>query len=355
MINISRYKLPLIITCVVIVALVLIKILSSGGNKINNNPGSSTRNPQISVKYQIIHPEKISEKVVTVGTILSNEEVEIRSEISGKITKIYFKEGENVKKGGLLLKINDDELQARLLSAQSRRKLAEQQEERQRQLVEKNLISQVDYDKYVNELDVIKAEVQLIQAQLDKTEIRTPFDGIIGLRYVSEGSYLSPSTLITTFQDISTVKIDFTFPEKYSGEIKPGNKITFNVQGTSRKFTGTVYAISPKVDLNTRTLRIRATCPNHDGYLLPGRFANVEVQLKEKEALAVPSYAVIPEMKKHKVFIYQNGKAEEYTVEIGTRTDEHVEITNGLKSGDTLITSAILQLRSGMAVKLSKE
>ncbi|MDI6804658.1 MAG: biotin/lipoyl-binding protein [Bacteroidota bacterium] len=149
MINKSRYKLTLIIICVVIVALVLIKVLFSGGTKQNNTSGPSARNPQISVKYQIIHPKKISEKVVTVGTILSNEEVEIRSEISGKITKIYFKEGEKVKKGELLLKINDDELQARLLSAQSRRKLAEQQEERQRQLVEKNLISQVDYDKYV--------------------------------------------------------------------------------------------------------------------------------------------------------------------------------------------------------------
>lgn len=353
--NISRYKLPLIITCVIVVALILIKILSSDGSNRNNNPGSTTRNPQISVKYRIIHPEKISEKVVTIGTIISNEEVEIRSEISGKITKIYFKEGDKVKQGELLLKINDDELQARLHSAQSRQKLAEQQEERQRQLVEKNLVSQVDYDKYVNELDVIKAEVQLLRAQLDKTEIRTPFDGIIGLRYVSEGSYLSPTTLITTFQDINTVKIDFTFPEKYSREIKSGNKITFNVQGTSRKFTGTVYAISPKVDPNTRTLRVRAICPNHDGYLLPGRFANVEVLLKEKEALAVPSYAVIPEMKKHKIFIYSYGKAEERTIEIGTRTEEHVEVVNGLKSGDTLITSGILQLRSGMTVKLSKE
>jgi membrane fusion protein (multidrug efflux system) len=355
MINKNHYKLTFIITVSVIVLLVLIKIISSGGNKRDNNPGSNPRTQHVSVKYQIIQPKIISEKVVTVGTILSNEEVEIRSEMSGKITNIYFKEGDKVKKGELLLKINDDELQARLLSAQSRQRLAEQQEERQRQLVEKNLVSQVDYDKFVNELDVIKAEVQLIQAQLDKTEIRTPFDGIIGLRYVSEGSYISPTILITTFQDIGTVKIDFTFPEKYSGEIKPGNKITFNVQGTSRKFSGTVYAISPKIDPNSRTLRIRAICPNHDGYLLPGRFANVEVQLKEKEALAVPSYAVIPEMKKHKVFIYTNGNAEERTIEIGTRTEEHVEVANGLKSGDTLITSAILQLRSGMAVKLSKE
>ncbi len=355
MTKINRYKLTSIITCVVIVAFVLIKILFEGGTNKNNNLASSTQNPQISVKYQILLPEKISEKIVTVGTILSNEEVEIRSEIAGKITNIYFKEGDKVKRGELLLKINDDELQARFLSAHSKQKLAEQQEERQRQLSDKNLISPEDYEKSVNEMNVIKAEAQLVQAQLNKTEIRTPFDGIIGLRYVSEGSYISPSTLITTFQDISRVKIDFTFPEKYSGEIKLGNKITFNVQGTSRQFNATVYAISPKVDPNTRTLRIRATCPNHDGYLLPGRFANVEVQLKEKEALAVPSYAVIPEMKKHKVFIYKNGKVEEHTVEIGTRTEEYIEITNGLKSGDTLITSAILQLRSGMAVKLSKE
>jgi membrane fusion protein (multidrug efflux system) len=336
---------------VALVALALPKIASLDKGERNNEKAVNPRDQRMSVRMQIVQQEKIGERVLTVGTILSNEEVEIRSEISGKVEKIYFKEGGKVKKDDMVLKINDDELQARLLSAQYRQALAEQEEQRQRQLFEKTLTSQQDYDKAVNNLNVVKAEVQLIQAQLDKTEIRAPFDGVIGLRFVSVGSYLSPATLITTLQDNSAVKIDFTFPEKYAAEIKPGDKINFTIQGTSRKFTGTVYAIAPKIDPSTRTMRIRAHSPNTDRALVAGAFANVEVQLQEKEGLTIPAFAVIPELKRHKVFVYKDGKAAEQLVEIGMRTEERVEITQGLQAGDTLITSAILQLRPGVAVQ----
>ncbi|MBI5215939.1 MAG: efflux RND transporter periplasmic adaptor subunit [Ignavibacteriae bacterium] len=344
----------LIIIAGIFIALVAWKyFISDSSNEIANASDSRNNKPaqQISVEFVVVQPESFSERVQTVGTILSNEEVEIRSEISGKIEKILFTEGTKVNKGDVLIKINDDELQARLLSAQSRLKLAEQQQERQHQLFEKNLLSQQEFDGTINELNVVKAEVQLVKAQLDKTEIFAPFDGNIGLRYVSEGSYLSPTTIITTLQDYSTVKIDFTFPEKYSSEIKNGDKIFFTVQGTTKKFSGSVYAIAPKIDPATRTLRIRAASPNSDGDLVPGGFANVEVQLQAKESLTIPSYAVIPELKRHKVFVCENGKAIERVIELGNRGDERVEVVQGLQAGDTIITSALLQLRSGMDVR----
>ncbi len=323
---------------------------TSNSNKNNATVGAS-RDQRMSVRMQVIQSEKMGDKVLTVGSILSNEEIEVRSEISGKVEKIYFKEGARIKKGDPLLKINDAEPQAQLVRAQYRQALAEQEAERKRQLFERKLTSQEEYDVAVNELNIVKADIQIIQAQIGKTEIRAPFDGTIGLRYVSEGSYISPTTRITTLQDYSSVKVDFTVPEKYASLIRKGDKISFSVEGVARKFAGTVYAVEAKIDPTTRTLHIRALSPNPNGVLIPGAFANVEVVLKEKETLTVPSYALIPELKGQRVFLYKNSKAESQSVEIGSRSDEFVEVTQGVQAGDTLITSGILQLRPGMAVQ----
>jgi membrane fusion protein (multidrug efflux system) len=335
-------------------ALALPKIGSFDSKNKNNDAARTAGDQAMPVRTLIVQPQKLSDKVATVGTILPNEEVEIRSEGTGKIERIFFKEGGKVKKGELLLKINDAELQAQLLRAQNRLAMAERQEKRQSRLFSENLTSKEDYDNAVSELNIAKAELQLIAAQLAKTEIRAPFDGIVGLRFVSEGSYLSPTTPITTLQDISVVKIDFKIPEKYAAAIQPDRKINFKVHGTSRQFVGTIYATDNKIDTATRTLHVLALSPNPDGGLLAGAFVNVEVALEEREALMIPAQALIPELKGHRVFLYKDGKALSQPVEIGVRTDESVAITSGVQAGDTLITSAILQLRPGMAVRLAE-
>jgi membrane fusion protein (multidrug efflux system) len=342
---------------VLLVALALPKIGSLRGNAKSNQTSAAAnaaRDQRMAVRMQVITAEKMGDKVLTVGTILSNEEVEIRSEISGKVEKIYFKEGGRVNKDDVLLKINDAEQRAQLARARYRQALAEQEAERKHQLFEKKLSSQEEYDIAVNQLNIAKAEAQIIEAQIAKTEIRAPFGGTIGLRYVSEGSYISPTTRITTLQDYNSVKVDFTVPEKYASLIRQGDKISFSVEGVARKFAGTVYAMEAKIDPTTRTLHIRALSPNPNEVLIPGAFANVEVVLKEKETLLVPSYALIPELKGQRVFVYKNGKAESQSVEIGSRTDEFVEVTHGVQAGDTLITSGILQLRPGMAVRTAE-
>lgn len=347
----TKRILTLVAGVVVLFLLLLPKFTGRNGANRNVSAGNAPRDQRIPVQMEVVHSEKLGERVLTVGTVLANEEVEIRSEISGKIDQIFFKEGGRVKKGEVLLKINDAELQAQLLRAQYRQTLTAEQAERQRQLFEKNLASQEEYDIMLSELNIRKAETQLIQVQLDKTEIRAPFEARIGLRWVSEGSYISPQTLITTLQDIHPLKIDFTIPEKYAGLIKAGDQITYTVQGISGKFSGTIYSFESKIDQATRTLRMRALSPNPDGVLIPGAFASIEVVMKEKEALLIPSYALIPELKGHRVFLNKAGKAFSQSVEIGTRTDQQVEITRGLQVGDTLITSAILQLRNGMAIQ----
>jgi membrane fusion protein (multidrug efflux system) len=248
-----------------LVALALPKIGSLSGNSTvngNNHNAGAPRDQRMSVRMQVIQAEKMGDKVLTVGSILLNEEVEVRSEISGKVEKIYFKEGARIKKGELLLKINDAEPQAQFVRAQYRQALAEQDAERQRQLFEKKLASEEEYEIAVNQLNIVKADIQIIQAQIAKTEIHAPFNGTIGLRYVSEGSYISPTTRITTLQDYNSVKVDFTVPEKYASLIRKGDRISFNVEGVAQKFAGTVYAVEAKIDPTTRTLHIRALSPN---------------------------------------------------------------------------------------------
>ncbi len=302
-----------------------------------------------------VAPVELTERLSTTGTVRANEEVEIVSEISGKVSSIYFEEGSRVNAGQLLLKIDDSELLAEKQRALYRVQLAELDEARQKRLLADGVIARESYDVALGELNVLQAELQLIEAQLLKTEIRAPFNGVIGLRWVSPGSYLSTQTRIASLNDLDPVKIDFTVPEKYSSLMKVGDRISFAVEGSDRLFSGTVYAVEPSIDATTRSLRVRARCPNHDGALVPGAFANVNLVLRSVEdALTVPSIAVIPELGGKKVFVYEDGMAQPRSVETGIRSDTEVQITSGLSAGDLVITTGLLQLQPGSEVEIEE-
>lgn len=343
-------------SAIVLGALVLIKVGLLRGDERGNGPGGSRTaagGGATSVRAFVLGTERMADRITTVGTILPNEDVDVRSEISGRVERISFKEGSRVSKGQILVKLADAELRAETARAESRLAIAQSDAERQRQIFDQGLSSQREFDAAMNEFNVAKAEADLVRAQLDKTEIRAPFDGKVGLRFVSEGSYVSPATPITSIQDDTPVKLDFSVPERYASRLKPGDRIRFTVQGTSRDFEGAIYALEPSIDTETRTLRVRATSPNADGALVPGAFADVEIVMEQRDTIAIPAFALIPELKGHRVFLYVGGKAESRSVEIGTRTDQSVEIVRGLVAGDTIITSAILQLKSGAAVTIA--
>jgi|SRR5690554_1604262 len=349
-----KHKIKLIVIIVVVIVAVVLLALPKLDSSENQNVQSNTNAP-LPVKAYIIKPQTLANNVLTSGTILANEEVELKSEESGKITNIYFKEGSRVKKGDLLVKINDAELQAQLEKAKYNLKLLEDREYRQRVLLEREAISKEDYEVSLNELNVVKADIELIKAQIEKTEIRAPFDGIIGLRNVSEGSFVNTNTIIATLQNINPVKIDFAIPEKYAGIVKTGDLVRFKIVGRDEIYTAKVYAIEPKIDPLTRTLKLRAVYSNPAGNILPGSFADVELILEKIDnAIMVPTHSIVPELKSQKVFLYKNGQAVSQNVEIGTRTDQRVQIVSGLKENDTLITSGILQIRPGMPVVISE-
>jgi len=343
-----------IVAVVIVAALALLKftVLRGGDNRpAARAGGGDDAVPRVTAT--VVSSERLSDRVSSVGTVLPNEEVDVRSEIAGRVVSIDFNEGARISNGQLLVKINDSELRAQLARAESRLAIARDETDRQKQLFDQTLTSEREYNNSVNEANVASAEVALIRAQLDKTEIRAPFAGVVGLRSVSEGSYVSPTTLITTLRDISTVKIDFTIPERYASRVKTGDRVQFHVQGSPRTYDAVVYALETGIDEATRTLRVRARASNPDGDLVPGAFADVTVPLVEREALTIPAFALMPQLKGHVVYVYQNGGAQTRAVEIGTRTDERVEIVTGLAPGDTVITSALQQLKPGQAVQLS--
>ncbi len=352
--NNNTKKILIGITIVVLLAIVFLpKILSSEGG--SNSMTGGRPDVSVPVKAHVITLETLSNSVFTTGTILANEEVELRSEVSGKIIKILFKEGSFVNKGDLLIKINDADLQAQLRRAESKVKLSEEKESRQRQLRDGNLISQEEYDNTLGELNVNQADYDLIKAQIDKTEIKAPFGGIVGLRSVSEGSYVTTSTVMARLQNFNNIKVDFSIPERYSASVKTGDELEFKISGSSKIFKAKVYAIEPKIDPGTRTLQIRAICSSAYKELIPGAFANVELSLKQTSgAILIPTVSIVPELKGQKVYLYKSGVVVPQVVELGTREETRVQVTAGLNLGDTVITSGILQIRPNSKVKISE-
>ncbi|HEY5471204.1 MAG TPA: efflux RND transporter periplasmic adaptor subunit [Bacteroidales bacterium] len=301
----------------------------------------------------VVVPTHMSELINSTGTLRPDEEVDLAFETSGKIVGINFTEGTRVKKGDLLAKINDRPLQAQLEKLVAQLKMSEAKEFRQRSLLDKDAISQESYDQVQTDVQSLKADINLIKARISETELRAPFDGIIGLRYLSEGSYATSSTKIAKLIKISPIKIEFSIPEKYASEIKIGYPITFSIDGSDKVFNASVYAIDPKIDIETRTIVLRALYPNKDEELKSGRYAGITLQLSQLDnAVAIPTEALIPEMDGEKVFIYEHGKAQSVKVNTGLRTESRIQITAGLKFGDTLITSGIMQLRQNLPIVL---
>jgi membrane fusion protein (multidrug efflux system) len=322
------------------------------GQGKGNATGKAVRQ-LLNVSGYLIKPATLSEFVKSTGTIRPDEEVDMSFETSGKIVSIKFTEGTRVKKGQLLAKINDKPLQAQLQKLLAQRKLTEGIEFRQKSLLDKDAISQESYDQIVTELQTIEADINLIKARISETELTAPFDGIVGLRYLSEGAYVTSATKIAKLIKLSPVKIEFSIPEKFAQEIKIGFPVTFSVVGDTDNYTASVYAVDPKIDLDTKTIILRALYPNNKEEINPGRFASIILQMsKVNDAISIPSEALVSEMEGEKVFVFKNNKAEEITVTTGLRTESNIQITQGLKFGDTLITTGILQLRQSLPVVL---
>lgn len=326
----------------------------SSNNAKNSAPkDKDDKDKPMTVTGIVVHPKTFDNNLSLSGSIEANEQIEIRSEVSGIVEGIYFQEGSNVTKGQLLFKVNDIELRAQLAQANTKEGLAAENERRAKLLLQKEAISQEEYDIARADHKSTQAQSQLIKAQIAKTSVRAPFSGKIGLRSISPGIYITPTVLVAKLVNSSKLKITFSIPEKYASQVKTNTPLSFTVEGSDEKFTATVYAIEPEVAVTTRTLQVRAITENSQGKLLPGTFANVALPLSIiKNAIVVPTEAIIPVQNGKKVFIAKNGLAKELMVETATRTDASILVLSGLKAGDTLLTSGVMSLKDEAPVKV---
>lgn len=317
------------------------------------NAGGKGR--MLNVKATIVKESSITDGLLVSGSLIPDEEVNLSFETSGKITDIFFEEGSRVKEGELLAKINDAPLQAQLKRLEAQLKLYEDRMYRQNALLEKEAVSQEAFQEAKTNLATLNAEIDMVKAQIAQTELRAPFDGVLGLREVSQGTYASPTTAVAKLTKTNPLKIEFAVPERYAGVLKAGNKLEFTVEGDLEKRRANVYAVDSRVDDDTRTYMVRGKYDNSDGKLYPGRYVNVSLTtLEYDKAIAVPSEAILSEMGIDKVFLYKNGKAEPTEITKGIRNEAMVQVLRGLNAGDTVITTGTMQLRTGQQVVLDE-
>jgi membrane fusion protein (multidrug efflux system) len=327
---------------------------SSGETKGGKSSGKSAGASAVPVNVYVVGMETIDNQIFASGTVLPNEEVNLMAEISGRLVKLNIKEGSYVTKGQLIAKINDRELKAQLQKVEYNQELARKIEMRQQKLLKVEAINLEEYDITSNNIRLLDAEKEVIESQLEKTEIRAPFSGRIGLKNISEGAYMAPGTSIVTMIQSNPVKIDFTVPEKYSANIHVGSAITFNLDGDVFNYSAKVIALEPKVDESLRTLRIRAVAANPSGKFVPGMFVKVKAALAANhKAVMIPTEAIVPVLKGKKVFVVKNGKASEAMVTTGLRTDKKIQVLEGLQQGDSLITSGIMAIKPNSLVKVN--
>lgn len=307
------------------------------------------------IEGYIVKPTLVDETIGVSGTLKPFEETVLMPEAGGRIVMLNLPEGEFVKKGTLLVKIFDADLQAQLSKAQTSYQIGKDILDRQAELLKVDGISKVEYDQQDLVVSSARNDIDLLKAQISKTEVLAPYDGVIGLRNVSLGAQVTPSTPLATIRESDKLKLDFSVPGKYSPMINKGTRVKFRVEGDDTQFDAEVIATEEGIDLNTRNLKARAVVTAHAPSLTPGAYASVEIRLADNpNALMVPTQSIVMKERSKSVFVCRGGKAEMVPVQTGVRRSGTIEIIKGLQAGDTVVTTGVLFIRPGMELKFAK-
>lgn len=306
------------------------------------------------VDIYVVRSSTLHESIDVAGSLLPFDETDIHPEVSGRITMLHIQEGAYVSKGTVLAKLFDGDLQAQLHKLQIQLQLAQKTENRQSQLLKIGGISQADYDLSVLSAGSIRADIQVMQANLSKTVIRAPFNGKIAFKNVSVGAYITPATNVTTIRAVDRLKLEFSVPEKYESKVGVGEHISFTIEGISNRYNARVIARESTISQENRSLKVRALVEQVDKYLSAGGFAKVTFNMGDNDkALLIPSQALIPGARDKKVVLARNGSAVFQVVKTGTRDSANIQITEGLAIGDSVVTSGLLTLKPGSKIQLS--
>lgn len=308
--------------------------------------------PGVVVAETRIEPFPLSAEAL--GNARANEAVEIRPEITAAIVEIAFREGEIVDGGEVLVRLESSEPLADLAAARAALVDSESQYRRASELFKTRVVSESQLEQLEAQRDADQAAVRAAEARLAQTVIRAPFRGQLGLRRVSVGAVAGPSTVITTLDDTSAIKLDFDVPEVFLSRLEPGLTVTAqSAAWPDRPFHGTVSTIDTRVDPVSRTVKVRAVLPNEDGVLRPGMFLTVTLLKEDVMALMVPEQALVPERSKQYLFVVGPGEVvERREVDTGRRRPGQVEILDGIEPGERVITEGTQKVRPGQAVRV---
>lgn len=340
-----------------LVAITVILLGSCNDKKPQTNagPGGGRQQGPIAVDGFIVSERSISENIEVPGSLLPFEETQIRAEVGGRIVQLNINEGSFVKKGTLLVKLFDQDLQAQLRKLEVQLKIREKSEERSSELLKIQGISQQDYDLSALDVENLRADIEAVKIAISKTEIRAPYAGRVGLRNVSLGAYIASNDIITILRQVDKLKLEFSIPEKYAKEIAPDYTVSFQVDGGKSYHKAKVIATENSVDQSTRTLKVRALVDANHPELIPGVFAKVNLQLgKNDNALMVPTQSVIPTARNKQVIVARGDSALYSVVETGVRDSAFVHITNGVKAGDTVVTTGLMAIRPNSKIKITR-
>lgn len=311
-------------------------------------------NASLAVEGYLVQPSVLNSSIEVAGTLLPFEETEIHPEVPGKIVSLSIKEGAVIQRGTLLAKLFDGDLQAQLHKLNVQLQIANKTQDRQEQLLKIGGISQQDYDLSLLNVSTIKADMQVLQADISKTVIRAPFYGKVGFKNISIGAYVTPATVVTTIRQINKLKLEFAVPEKYTPKIETGNVINFTTEASNKKYSAKIVATESGITEENRSLKVHAIVENVDKNITAGSFATVNFNMGDNNnAIMIPTQAIIPEARDKKVIVLKNGIAKFNVVKTGERDSAKVEILSGLAIGDTVITTGLLNIKPGSKINIS--
>jgi membrane fusion protein, multidrug efflux system len=350
---------PITITLLLLLSLPVMIFLNACVSRANENaPTAGTAiaaAPGIPADVHIVTAGEVKQLIEITGTLAANQDVIISSELTKKVVNVPVREGHLVSKGTLLFQLDDADLQAQLERLRQQEKLAALNEARLKDLIAHDAVSQQDYDQAATNLAVLKAEIRQLQTTIDKTRIRAPFSGRIGIIRTYPGALVSPNTPLTTIVDDAQIKLEFSIPEKYANLVIPGSRQVFTVEGDTTRYNATVISKESFVDRATRTLLVRAIVSNAQNKLVVGQSGRLAIALRTtNNALQIPSQSLMPSSQGYSVYLLKNGKAQATPVVVGQRDAEHIQITSGIQIGDTVITSNQLRLTPGADVSIVK-
>ncbi len=353
----NKFKVYLISIIVFLVLLFVVFkfILPKDIKKSKDVKATSFGNLVSQLEGQIVRTSELAQNIEVSGSILPFDETNLMSEVSGRVVVLNLPEGRSVNKGTLLVKLFDGDLQAQLKMLEVQLHIAQNNEQRMKTLYNIKGTSQQEYDASLLQVNNLEAQIEILKVNIGRTEIRAPYDGVLGLKKISIGQYITPAIQIITIRDIKNLKLDFSIAEKYGSSMVQGSNVEFTISGSDKIYKAKVIANEESIETDSRNLNVRAVINGSTPELIPGAFAKVKANLGTKNnAILIPTSSIVPQANLKKVFVAKNGIAKSVTIKTGIREADAIEVLSGIQAGDTLVVSGIMFVKPNSPIKFSK-